>query len=190
MRRSNAQSCAPMRRAASVRPCIGPQCLVDEVMAPAHTWARAPRYVSITLTNACELLVDLDARFLSQPTHDGRPALEHGYAITAHAAQGLTCRHALVLARDEAYSEWIYTTMTRASDANRLYVVGERGRDRDEFAPAEPARDGRVLLAAALHPEPRRRARNRVSAAGQRGARARSRALDVRGHTAHRSRGD
>ena len=95
-------------------------------------------------------LVELDARFLSQPTHDGRPALEHGYALTAYAAQGLTCRHALVLARDEAYSEWIYTTMTRASDANRLYVVGERGRDRDEFAPAEPARDGRVLLAAAL----------------------------------------
>ena len=95
-------------------------------------------------------LVELDHPFLSQPTHDGRPALEHGYALTAYAAQGLTCRHALVLARDEAYSEWIYTTMTRASDANRLYVVGERGRDRDEFAPAEPARDGRVLLAAAL----------------------------------------
>jgi conjugative relaxase-like TrwC/TraI family protein len=97
-----------------------------------------------------EKLVELDHCFLSQPTHDGRPALEHGYALTAYAAQGLTCRHALVLARDEAYSEWIYTTMTRASDANRLYVVGERGRDRDEFAPAEPARDGRVLLAAAL----------------------------------------
>jgi len=92
-----------------------------------------------------EKLVALDHRFLSRPTHDDRPALEHGYALTAYAAQGLTCRHALVLARDEAYSEWIYTTMTRASDANRLYVVGERGRDRDEFAPAEPARDGRLL---------------------------------------------
>ncbi len=40
--------------------------------------------------------------------------------------------------------------MTRASEANRLYVVGERGRDREEFAPAEPTSDGRVLLAAAL----------------------------------------
>jgi len=31
-------------------------------------------------------------------------------------------------------------------------VVGERqrGRDREEFAPAEPASDGRMLLAAAL----------------------------------------
>jgi conjugative relaxase-like TrwC/TraI family protein len=99
-----------------------------------------------------ERTVVLDARFLSQPTQSGRPALEHGYAITAYAAQGMTCRHALVLARDDAYREWIYTTMTRASEANRLYVVGERqrGRDREEFAPAEPASDGRVLLAAAL----------------------------------------
>ena len=65
----------------------------------------------------------------------------------------MTCRHARVLARDDAYREWIYTTMTRASEANRLYVVGERqrGRDREEFAPTEPASDGRVLLAAAPH---------------------------------------
>jgi len=62
----------------------------------------------------------LDSRFLSQPTQSGRPALEHSYAITAYAAQGMTCRHALVLARDDAYREWIYTTMTRASEANRL----------------------------------------------------------------------
>jgi ATP-dependent exoDNAse (exonuclease V) alpha subunit len=86
--------------------------------------------------------VELDARFLSQPTQTSRPPLEHGYAITAYAAQGMTCRHALVLARDDAYREWIYTTMTRASEANRLYVVGERrhGRDRQEFAPDEPSK--------------------------------------------------
>jgi ATP-dependent exoDNAse (exonuclease V) alpha subunit len=92
----------------------------------------------------------LDSRFLRQPTQSGRPALEHGYAITAYAAQGMTCRHALVLARDDAYREWIYTTMTRASQANSLYVVGERQSGRDEFAPEEPTRNGRVLLAAAL----------------------------------------
>jgi hypothetical protein len=55
-----------------------------------------------------------------------------------------------VLARDEAYREWVYTTMTRASDANRLYVVADDGRGRDEFAPGEPARDARMLLAAAI----------------------------------------
>ena len=34
--------------------------------------------------------------------------------------------------------------------ANSLYVIGERHTGRDEFAPNEPARSGRVLLAAAL----------------------------------------
>ena len=92
----------------------------------------------------------LDGRFLSQPTQSGRPAMEHGYALTAYAAQGMTCGHALVLARDDAYREWIYTTMTRASQANSLYVVGERPRGREEFAPEEPPLNGRVLLAAAL----------------------------------------
>jgi MoaA/NifB/PqqE/SkfB family radical SAM enzyme len=29
--------------------------LLDEVIPPPETWARAPRYVSIALTNACEL---------------------------------------------------------------------------------------------------------------------------------------
>jgi hypothetical protein len=43
-----------------------------------------------------------------------------------------------------------YTTMTRATVANRLYVIADRNHARTEFAPAEPARDGRVLLAAAL----------------------------------------
>ena len=95
-------------------------------------------------------VVHLDAAFLARRTPDGRPTLEHGYAMTAHAAQGQTCRHALVLARDDTYREWTYTTMTRATQANRLYVIAERNRGRDEFAPAEPVRNGRALLAAAL----------------------------------------
>ena len=92
----------------------------------------------------------LDPAFLATPTRGGRPPLEHGYAITAYAAQGMTCRHALVLARDDAYREWVYTTMTRARESNRLYVIGDRNNERTEFAPAEPAASGRVLLAAAL----------------------------------------
>ena len=40
--------------------------------------------------------------------------------------------------------------MTRATQTNRLYVIAERDRARDEFAPAEPVRNGRALLAAAL----------------------------------------
>lgn len=55
-----------------------------------------------------------------------------------------------MLARDDAYREWIYTTMTRASQRSRLYVIGERQRGQDEFAPEELTRDGRALVAAAL----------------------------------------
>jgi conjugative relaxase-like TrwC/TraI family protein len=92
----------------------------------------------------------LDKTFVAARTPSGQPTLEHGYAITAHASQGTTCRHALVLARDDTYREWAYTTMSRATVANRLYVIADRNRGRDEFAPAEPTRDGRALLAAAL----------------------------------------
>jgi conjugative relaxase-like TrwC/TraI family protein len=106
---------------------------------------------------ACEMDVRLGDRvarlprgFLEARTARGDPALRHGYAITAYVAQGLTCRRAFVLARDDAYREWAYTTMTRATDANRLYVIAERIDDRDEFAPAEPPRDQRAALIAAL----------------------------------------
>ena len=92
----------------------------------------------------------LDAEFLSTATASGRPSLEHGYAITAYAAQGMTTRRALVLARDDSYREWIYTTMTRARESNRLYVIADRARERIEFAPSETAPSGRVLLATAL----------------------------------------
>ncbi len=33
----------------------GLNALLDEVKAPEHLWAKAPRYVSVALTNACEL---------------------------------------------------------------------------------------------------------------------------------------
>jgi ATP-dependent exoDNAse (exonuclease V) alpha subunit len=70
--------------------------------------------------------------------------------VTAHSAQGLTCRRSLVLARDDTCREWVYTARTRATDANRLYVIAEPNRGRDEFARAELQRDGRALLVAAL----------------------------------------
>ena len=103
------------------------------------------------------LLVELDGRtvsinstFLARRTRHRRPALEHGYATTAHSAQGSTCRHTLVLARDDTYREWAYSALTRASDGSQLFVIATPNRDRDEIAPAEPVADGRVALAAAL----------------------------------------
>jgi conjugative relaxase-like TrwC/TraI family protein len=94
--------------------------------------------------------VRLPRAFLQRRTARGDPTLQHGYAITAYVAQGLTCEKAFVLARDDAYREWAYTTMSRARNGSRLYVVAERMKMRDEFAPAEPQRDQRAALAAAL----------------------------------------
>jgi conjugative relaxase-like TrwC/TraI family protein len=94
--------------------------------------------------------VRLPRAFLERRTARGDPTLQHGYAITAYVAQGFTCEKAFVLARDDAYREWAYTTMSRARGGSRLYVVAERTNLRDEFAPAEPQRDQRAALAAAL----------------------------------------
>jgi ATP-dependent exoDNAse (exonuclease V) alpha subunit len=95
-------------------------------------------------------IVRLPRDYLERRTARGDPTIQHGYAITAYIAQGLTCEHAYVLTRDDAYREWAYTTVTRASAGTRLYVIAERNRLRDEFAPEEPRRDGRVALIAAL----------------------------------------
>jgi ATP-dependent exoDNAse (exonuclease V) alpha subunit len=106
----------------------------------------AARTLAVRLSNAT---VRLPRSFLERTTSRGGPTLVHGYAITAYASQGMTCERAYVFARDDAYREWAYTTMTRARSASRLYVVAERATERDEFAPTEPARDARAAVAAA-----------------------------------------
>lgn len=92
----------------------------------------------------------LPREFLDSKTPQGDPAVQHGYAITAYAAQGMTCESAFVLARDDLYREWAYTAMSRGRDSNRLYVIAQTTRSRDEIAPAEPIRDAREALIAAL----------------------------------------
>jgi ATP-dependent exoDNAse (exonuclease V) alpha subunit len=101
--------------------------------------------------------VRLPRSFLESATSRGDPRLVHGYAITAYVAQGMTCERAYVLARDDAYREWAYTTMTRARSSSRLYVVAERSARRIEFAPAESVRTARAALAAALSRSDERR---------------------------------
>ncbi len=49
--------------------------------------------------------------------------LEHGYASTAHRAQGATVDRAFVLGSDELYREWGYTALSRHRDAARFYVT-------------------------------------------------------------------
>ncbi len=73
-------------------------------------------------------------------THDGRrleiPAryaaeghLTHGYAMTVHKAQGMTCDVSLVLGDDSLYAEAGYTSITRGRFRNHVYVVASHDPD-------------------------------------------------------------
>ncbi len=49
--------------------------------------------------------------------------LDHGYAITAHRAQGATVDRTFVLGSEELYREWGYTAMSRHREDARFYVA-------------------------------------------------------------------
>jgi len=99
--------------------------------------------------------LDLDRRELALQTTDGElrilpttyldgrtqragPALDHGYAITGHKAQGMTTERSFVLGSEALYREWGYVAMSRGRAANHLYVVAPARPDRDEHAPPQP----------------------------------------------------
>jgi ATP-dependent exoDNAse (exonuclease V) alpha subunit len=129
---------------------------------------------SLTVCIADRELV-LPAAYLARRTRGGDKVVQHGYAITAYVAHGLTCRTALVLAHDDADQEWAYTTMSRGTDRNQLYAVSETADERlvrtrlaawrpegspERLAAAQPTGGARVGRAP---PRPRtRRARART----------------------------
>ena len=49
--------------------------------------------------------------------------LEHGYAITAHRAQGATVDRTFVLGSEGLYREWAYTALSRHRDEARFYLT-------------------------------------------------------------------
>ena len=67
--------------------------------------------------------------------------LTHGYAMTIHKSQGMTCDVALVLGDDALHKEAGYTSITRGRERNHVYAVAPQ-------APAAgPADDLRRALA-------------------------------------------
>ncbi|MCW2983051.1 MAG: Conjugal transfer protein traA [Conexibacter sp.] len=56
--------------------------------------------------------------------------LEHGYALTAHAAHCATVDRSFVLGSDELYCEWGYAALSRHRDQARFYVVSPRSVER------------------------------------------------------------
>lgn len=61
--------------------------------------------------------------------------LTHGYAMTVHKAQGVTCGHALVLVDETMPREAIYTAMSRGRHTNDLYLAIDTSRDEIAHAP-------------------------------------------------------
>ncbi len=52
--------------------------------------------------------------------------LTHGYALTVHKAQGMTCDHVYFLGDDGLYAELAYTGLSRGRHVNHLYAVASR----------------------------------------------------------------
>jgi ATP-dependent exoDNAse (exonuclease V) alpha subunit len=72
--------------------------------------------------------------------------LDHGYAITAHKAQGLTCDATFVLADHTIYREWGYVALSRGQRSNHLYLTRDQQLHLDDAAhpatlQAEPGLD-------------------------------------------------
>jgi conjugative relaxase-like TrwC/TraI family protein len=77
--------------------------------------------------------IDHQHRTLTIDTPDGTRRLpaeyldeghvRHGYAVTIHKAQGITCDHALLLGSDELYRESGYVGLSRGRESNRIYAV-------------------------------------------------------------------
>jgi Ti-type conjugative transfer relaxase TraA len=85
--------------------------------------------------------VNLDAAYIE----DGH--LDHGYALTAHKAQGATVDRAFVLGSDDLYREWGYTALSRHRDEARFYLVSPASVER-HLPGVEPDEDpiGRQLV--------------------------------------------
>jgi conjugative relaxase-like TrwC/TraI family protein len=83
-----------------------------------------------------------DAGFAVHFDHETRPRLvpdayleaghvDHGYAMTVHKAQGLTCDRAYVLGTDDLYAEAGYTALSRGRHENRLYITADHDAEVD-----------------------------------------------------------
>jgi hypothetical protein len=78
--------------------------------------------------------------------------LEHAYALTGHGVQGATVEWAGVVGRPAEFTaEWAYTALSRARGRTRVHVIAEpsaQPREREHYAPPEPARTREEALQA------------------------------------------
>ncbi len=85
-----------------------------------------------TITNLDPTAGSIEAQFDHESRTRPVPAaylavgnLDHGYAMTIHKSQGLTCDRAFVLVDDQTHAEAGYTALTRGRHENHLYAIGD-----------------------------------------------------------------
>ncbi len=85
-------------------------------------------------TRAIVISVDVERQTLALERGDHRQvvidttwydAIDRGYAMTVHKAQGMTAEVALVVGSDGASREWTYTAMSRGTEATHYYAVAQ-----------------------------------------------------------------
>jgi conjugative relaxase-like TrwC/TraI family protein len=85
-------------------------------------------------TRATVTAVDVERQRLTLERGDQRQvvidttrydAIDRGYAMTVHKAQGMTTDVALVVGSDGATREWTYTAMSRGTEATHYYAVAQ-----------------------------------------------------------------
>jgi conjugative relaxase-like TrwC/TraI family protein len=78
--------------------------------------------------------------------------LDHGYALTVHQSQGMTCEQALLLGSDALYREAGYVGLSRGRERNDLHLVDWAAEDdparEDCHAPQRPQSEVEDALAA------------------------------------------
>ena len=105
------------------------------------------RTLTVTRSDGRELT--LPDWYLDDRTERGGPTVDHGYALTAHKAQGMTTGTAFVLGGEDLYREAGYVALSRGRRENHLYLVGLDPPD-PEHARPEVSRSPRDAAARAL----------------------------------------
>ena len=78
-----------------------------------------PGSVALTVATNEQQRIDVPCWYVDQGH------VTHGYAMTIHKAQGLTCDTALVYATDDLYRELGYVALSRGRELNVIYTTGD-----------------------------------------------------------------
>jgi hypothetical protein len=93
-----------------------------------------PEAQSLTISLTDGSRRELPSRYVNLPRQRGGASIEHGYALTAHLAQGMTTDRTFVLGSETVYREWGYTAWSRARLGTRFYAVEPQTSDEHHTA--------------------------------------------------------